>query len=207
MKCMGIYLIKHIPTERVYVGSSVNVRARLLWHKRELVRNKHHNDRLQRSWNFHGADEFDFSLHCIVDGEDQLFPAEQYFMDLYGSINTGFNMQTAAFYGDRCRFTDEVRAKLSASRTGVPRSQETCHKIAEAHKGNTHFLGKKHSEQTKQQISTSKKGIKFSDEHKAKLRGSHHQTDIQKQKMSETYKGRTWSDARRAAHEAKKSVL
>lgn len=50
-KRAGVYSIKNLNTKKVYVGSSRNIAARILSHRRSLEKNIHHNYRLQASYN------------------------------------------------------------------------------------------------------------------------------------------------------------
>jgi len=54
----GIYKIINIINNRLYIGSSVNIRRRWLEHKRLLSKGKHENNLLQNSWDKHGENCF-----------------------------------------------------------------------------------------------------------------------------------------------------
>jgi hypothetical protein len=54
----GVYEIRCLVTNRVYVGSSVNVHARWLQHRNRLRSGRHCNSFLQRAWNSHGENNF-----------------------------------------------------------------------------------------------------------------------------------------------------
>lgn len=56
------------------------------------------------------------------------------------------------------RHTEEARKKISESKIGKPRDEETRKKISDALKGRSNFQGKKHSEETKQQMRLKKLG-------------------------------------------------
>jgi len=47
----GIYQIKNLVNGKVCVGSTISFRKRFLEHKKDLLRNEHDNDHLQKTWN------------------------------------------------------------------------------------------------------------------------------------------------------------
>jgi group I intron endonuclease len=71
----GVYEIRHVESGKVYIGSSVNVRARWRQHRSDLRMGRHHSRRLQRSWNEHGASAFAFRVREEV-GPADLFARE-----------------------------------------------------------------------------------------------------------------------------------
>ena len=108
---VGIYLITNIINHKVYVGQTGNKYGFIgRWrnHIKQLKRNKHHSCYLQRSWNKHGEDNFEFSILEIVDksdnisnkefSDDYLTPIEQYWMNYYDSSNykNGYNISPSA---------------------------------------------------------------------------------------------------------------
>lgn len=65
----GIYIIRCIPTNKVYVGSSKNIEERWLQHKQMLLKGSHHSIKLQRAWDKHGAENFEFEIvEEVIDG-------------------------------------------------------------------------------------------------------------------------------------------
>jgi len=69
MTC-GIYRIEHTESGRTYIGRSGNVHARLEQHRASLRRGKHDNPQLQKAWNEHGADAFEFAIVEQCDSAD-----------------------------------------------------------------------------------------------------------------------------------------
>ncbi len=80
----GIYEIRNIVNDKVYVGSAVNIRVRWVRHRHELKVRRHHCKHLESSWHKHGADKFVFKileeLTWPVDN-DLLYQREQYWID------------------------------------------------------------------------------------------------------------------------------
>jgi len=162
-KSSGIYKITCNPNKRVYVGSSVNLRARLHQHIHFLLKGKHHNVHLQRAFNKYGIDNFTFSVieECEVD---RLLEREEYYINKYSSLHNdkGFNIvATPTDGGVGKTVSEETKRKLSDrfSGEGNPNygkclSEETKEKIRQAH------LGKEVSEETREKLRLIKTGKK-----------------------------------------------
>ena len=61
-KKIGIYKIKNIKNDKVYIGSAINIYRRFVTHKHLLRNNKHFNTHLQSSWNKYNSDNFIFEI-------------------------------------------------------------------------------------------------------------------------------------------------
>jgi hypothetical protein len=86
----GIYAIKNIVDDRVYIGStSDSFKRRWYNHKYTLGKNTHGNRHLQNSWNKHGEDAFEFSVIEGVDDGKLLSEREQYWIDYYTATDGG----------------------------------------------------------------------------------------------------------------------
>jgi group I intron endonuclease len=149
---VGIYQIKRIGTEDVYIGSSANIENRWKSHRRNLINGKHHSPYLQNVVNKYGIDILEFSI--IEEAVEQdLLVREQYYIDLLDPV---FNY-----------------AKIAGSRRGIKQTPEAIEKVRQTH------LGRKRPQETKDRISAALKGntngknrvgIKMSDESKEKMR-------------------------------------
>lgn len=92
----GIYYIINKINNTKYIGSSKNIEKRFKQHKMKLRNLKHHSVFLQRSYNKHGLENFEF---CIVEETYQLFEREQFHINLHdkkhlynvGSVGGGDN--------------------------------------------------------------------------------------------------------------------
>lgn len=58
----GIYQIKNLKNDKVYIGSSKAIYKRWYDHKSKLLKNKHDNPYLQHAWNKYGEECFKFSI-------------------------------------------------------------------------------------------------------------------------------------------------
>ena len=186
MKISGVYFIKNKVTEKCYVGSSIDIYRRWARHKDELIKNKHHSQKLQNSWNKHGSDNFEFVW--IQQGcQSVLSKLEQKWIDLCDSYNNGYNCAPIANNVGLLPKTEEHKRKIGQSHKGRKLSEESKDKIRQKAIGRKRppmsieqkikisqaNKGKKRTEAMKQNLSKAKTGIshgrKLSDKHKAAL--------------------------------------
>ncbi len=109
----GIYQIKNKSNQKVYIGSSINIKNRLYKHLWLLKKNKHDNIHLQNSFNEYGEDCFEFSLveNCEYD---ELISRENYYINAFSSCNNDFGYNLALVNEFRRNtYNDEVKIKLS----------------------------------------------------------------------------------------------
>lgn len=142
---VGIYKITS-PSNRIYIGQSVNIEKRFISYKKMYIRNEKQT-KLHRSFLKYGVDNREFKLifECI---ESELNYYERYYQEMFNCIgNNGLN----------CRLTktDDRSGRVS---------KETLSKMSESAKGNQHWLGKTHTQETKNKISLANTGRKYSDE-------------------------------------------
>jgi group I intron endonuclease len=134
----GIYCITHIPSGLIYIGSSVNIRRRWNDHRRLLKRGIHPAKRFQIVWDTDGAQAFDIYTIERITSRLELVRREQYWLDLLDPCCPiiGFNVSGNAA-GGCCSgpLSAEMRAKLSASMIGVPKSKSHRAKIGAAQIG------------------------------------------------------------------------
>jgi predicted GIY-YIG superfamily endonuclease len=75
-KSPGIYQIKCVITEKIYIGSATNIYNRCGQHRRNLRFKKHQNSHLQSAWDKYGEDKFEFSVLELTSRKN-LLDAEQ----------------------------------------------------------------------------------------------------------------------------------
>lgn len=85
----GIYAIRNVKTNKVYIGSTLtNFAKRLQKHIRELNSNTHFNKHLQLSWDKYGDDCFEFRILMIC--QDNIYFWEKRAIDLTKSLDNRF---------------------------------------------------------------------------------------------------------------------
>lgn len=188
----GIYLIKNLQNNKVYVGSAVNVSRRWKEHKKDLVKRKHHSCLLQRAWDKYGEQNFKFEILEEVSNPEHLLAYEQVYLDYYKSYedDKGYNICKTAGSHYGLKRSEETKQKISESKQNM--SEETKRKIGEASKS------RKHSEESKQKMREAKKKI-------LETLGGRKQTEETKQKLREINKNKKFSEeTRRKISEANK---
>lgn len=82
MAKIGIYKIKCKINNKIYIGSTINLVRRKCNHFTKLDNKIHHNIHLQRSYEKHGKNNFEFIIleEC---SKDMLILKEQYYIDTY----------------------------------------------------------------------------------------------------------------------------
>lgn len=160
----GIYLITQVSSGLVYVGSSSNVKARLMRHRGDLRTGKHTNPHLLRVWQKHGEVDFQCAVLEYIDDIDELIEAEQRHMDAHRSADRkcGFNIIP---FANRQKMSEETKAKISAagkiSQLGKVHSAETRARISES------LRGKKLSAETIEKRSAKRRGVPLTPSHRA----------------------------------------
>lgn len=173
----GIYKILNTITEKFYIGSAVNFKARWTQHKSKLKLNVHPNKYLQSSWNLHGETAFEFIILEYCDRE-KIPEREQAWLNNLKPYdrNIGYNLYLIAgsplgtkwteerkiIASERMKnfkHTDETKAKMREIQSN--RSKETCAKLSAAK------LGHDVSDETKLKISKGNTGKVRSAQHKA----------------------------------------
>lgn len=79
----GIYIIRNILNNKIYIGSSVNINRRWNVHKRSLLNNIHHSHVLQRAYNKYGIDNFSYEIIEYIDDVNKLIEREQIWLDFF----------------------------------------------------------------------------------------------------------------------------
>ena len=202
----GVYCITHIETSKKYVGSSVNLNARLKKHLRMLKNGKHHSYKLQMDWNKYGEEAFEISilLRCPVDS---LLDMEQKIIDKLNVINEGYNVALFANAPHKGRtHTPETLAKMSEAHKGrKPISEETRERMREAsvkREAKKKAEGFVVSDETKAKLVAKLTGRPVSAETRAKMSANHKGNQLtaeQREKQIAALTGRTLSDEHRAA--------
>lgn len=160
---VGVYCIKCIKENKVYIGQSTNIAKRYKDHIKRLCYGTHANHYLQEAFNTHGVESFCLEILREFEKDTtrkELYESEIFFISLFDSTNRekGYNLESG---GNSCgRACKETRDKLSSAMKGkfVGRklSEETKRLMRENH--HHYWLGKKHSDETKKLLSEQRKG-------------------------------------------------
>lgn len=152
----GIYKITNNVNGKVYIGQSINIKARWKDHINALNRNDSHSVLLQRAWNKYGQDNFSFEILELCS-EDVLDEVETRYIEAYDSINKGYNIESGG--NENKRLSEETKEKIRNAHLGKSMSEESRRKMSESRTGkNNGMYGKRHSEESKKKMSESKKG-------------------------------------------------
>jgi len=209
-KLSGIYRIKNLETGAMYIGQTSETFARR-WskHRCTLKAGRHENEHLQRSYNKHGKDAFEYKILEVIPQGDM---ADKEFSDYLNEREIILIAEHDAFENGY-NFTEGGCGRMGYTFT---MSEEQKTKLSEAH------MGKKHSTEARAKMSRARTGKTFSAEHKAKLSAAlagntrtlghkhtpEHKAKISAAKMgkSTALKGKPWSAARRAKGNPKRSA-
>jgi group I intron endonuclease len=93
---VGIYKIEHLPTGRVYIGSSKYIEKRFKQHLNCLKTNKHHSSKLQFVFNRSSEDYFKFEIVEECKFSD-LLEREDFYIQQFDSFKNGFNMTESVY--------------------------------------------------------------------------------------------------------------
>lgn len=98
-KKKGIYFIKNLKTNQVYVGSTPksSFRRRFKQHLNSLIKGSHENSHLQRSYLKHGSSNFVFYIQEILENNtpEEILKVEQNYLENEKNL---FNKHLNAFY-------------------------------------------------------------------------------------------------------------
>lgn len=113
----GIYKIQNWIDNKIYIGSSKNIKRRFNAHRSYLNNGIHPNDHLQNAWNIYGHEIFVFEI-LEVCVEDKLNTIEQKWIDKFDSSNNekGYNLRPTA---QESKQSEETKRKISIAKKGV----------------------------------------------------------------------------------------
>lgn len=134
-----VYMIQNVVNNKIYIGSTVNYKNRVMAHKRGLKGGYHDNRKLQKDYDEYGIEAFCYTLLCEESDEDKRFELEAVIIQALNSYESGYNLSIDG----RGKFliTEETRKKMSENNIGEKNN----------------FYGKKHSDETRKIISDNAK--------------------------------------------------
>lgn len=114
----GIYLIRNMINDKVYIGKAKCIYTRMKDHVTRLnTRDKDENPHLINSWHRHGKRNFEYSIIEYLDFNEQLLKERELFWILsYDSLNRekGYNLRLDSSTG--LIISKETREKMRISR-------------------------------------------------------------------------------------------
>lgn len=121
----GIYVIRNIINNKIYIGSSVNITKRWNTHKRSLRNNTHHSIILQRAYNKYGIDNFSYEIIENINNKDILISREQIWLDFFKPeynicITAGSNLGRKFSSYKKKVLTQEHKDNIAKSLIGRP---------------------------------------------------------------------------------------
>lgn len=158
----GIYAIKNRFNDKVYIGSSINIPKRFCQHKSVLIHGKHHSDRLQKSWNKHGENGFDF-VPLFICSKNLLNFYEERTIKGFDSSNPSKGYNLSLIIDSKHYHSEATRKKLSQNHTGILNSRFGA-TLSQAHKAKLSWVGRHHTVETKQILREKNLGKKQSPE-------------------------------------------
>lgn len=169
MRC-GVYQIKSLFDNKLYVGCSNDIAQRWRHHRSQLRRGVHYNNHLQNAWNKYGSDNFEFSILEITT-EDNILVREQHWIDVLNVVDEGYNISAVAERRAGHSWSEESRAKM---------------------RGNTHTLGLRHTEESKALMSASRLGVKKPESSRENYRNAALIREYEKRKDAPDYVEPEW---------------
>jgi hypothetical protein len=81
-KLSGIYRIRNLTNDKIYIGSAFRFYDRFRVHLSRLNNNKHDNDHLQKSYNKYGKNNFIFEI-IELSTQENIYDLEKKYLDIY----------------------------------------------------------------------------------------------------------------------------
>lgn len=155
----GVYMILNTYNQKIYIGSTTNLRKRRNTHVKDLRDKKHVCRHLQNSFDAYGESFFKFQCIEYCKTKNELINREQYWLDKFWDSDRLFNGYRQAYrvFGkDHPLFgthrSEEVKNKIREKRKNqiIKHTEETKNKIR------AKSLLHRHSEYSKKKMSSTK---------------------------------------------------
>lgn len=95
MNVCGIYQIRNLKNNKIYIGSAKDLKHRKYEHFRDLKSNTHHNKYLMYSFKLHGKENFIFEVIEFCSIEEK-YKIEQYWIDKFYGRENCYNINPIA---------------------------------------------------------------------------------------------------------------
>lgn len=198
----GIYCIRNRANGNLYIGSAKNLVKRLRLHKWHLVNNRHANKHLQSAFNKYGESSFEFEIAELVADLNNLLLREQFYLDFLSACFGWENLYNKCPKARNTRgreFSEESRRKMSKTQKSIVdrnRMKALSQMSRITNIGNQYALGHRHTEETRQRLSESRRGRIHSESVKAKIAASKKgkpRSEETKRKLSEYKKAHPYN--------------
>lgn len=186
-----IYKIRNVVNNKFYVGSTVDSRKRFWEHRKDLRSGKHTAIALQRAWSKYGEDCFKFEIVEQLNSKEELYPAEQKWLDEHfgedycyncsPNADTPMRNATPEMRAHQAQKTKEWLERDGHPRLGMTHAPESIELMVannRAPKGDNHYrYGKTVSEETRKKIGDAQRGVAkgprtYTEEGRAKIRAA-----------------------------------
>lgn len=111
---IGIYMIKNLSNNKVYIGQSSDINRRWKDHKTKLKNNTHCNEHLQKSYNKYGEKSFQYLILCKTSKE-KLNDLESYYIQKYQAYNSKYGYNQTLGGDSNFVFTDNIIKKMRSA--------------------------------------------------------------------------------------------
>jgi len=163
----GIYQIRNVHNNSIYIGSAVCLARRRREHFGSLKAGRHYNKPLSRAYAKYGDGSLTFEVIEYVDNPALLVEREQHWID---TLRPRYNAAPKAGSTLGYRYTPEQRAKLREAQIRYarknPRTPEFCARMSAARKGQS--FSESHLANIRRAVALTK-GIPRTSEVRAKL--------------------------------------
>lgn len=112
---IGVYQLRNTKNEKLYIGSSCNLKKRKNSHFLLLGKNKHHSKKLQNAYNKYGPDSFIFEILEECEKENLLLIEQQY-LDTHNVYKKGYNMSNIASRPSHTNSKESVKKGIETRR-------------------------------------------------------------------------------------------
>lgn len=146
-----IYKVVNKHDGKVYIGQTIRT-VQERWNSHVKRSKQDNNNKFMKAIREYGKDNFTLHVLYTAFDIDELCTAERQFIELFDSMNCGYNSNLGGVKNTGC--SDETRALISEINIGRVVSQETREKLRKA------MLGKRASKETKIKMSKAHIGKK-----------------------------------------------
>lgn len=162
----GIYQIRNIINNKIYIGQSIDLKLRKKMHFSNLRNNSHGNKHLQNSWNKYGSENFIFEILLYCENFELTYYEQEY---VNRKLNI-YNICVEIVNSPKGRkLSEEAKKKISIAHTGQSGScsplfgrilsEEHKQKLSDSHSGSCNYwIGRNHSEETLLKFSIANSG-------------------------------------------------